>query len=50
MARWAWRTPLRFIGGLAGDGIHPNAAGHRVMADEVVRVLRANGVPPQQES
>ena len=37
-----------FIDGLDEDGIHPNAAGHRVMADEVVRVLRANGVPPQQ--
>ncbi|QRK09522.1 SGNH/GDSL hydrolase family protein [Archangium violaceum] len=37
-----------FIDGLDVDGIHPSAAGHRVMADEVVRVLRANGVRPQE--
>ncbi|MFL5358180.1 MAG: SGNH/GDSL hydrolase family protein [Archangium sp.] len=36
-----------FIDGLAVDGIHPNAAGHRVMASEVVRVLRSEGVLPQ---
>ncbi|AKJ07391.1 lysophospholipase L1-like esterase [Archangium gephyra] len=35
-----------FLDGLDVDGIHPSAAGHRVMADEVVRVLRANGVQP----
>ncbi|MGZ3457970.1 MAG: SGNH/GDSL hydrolase family protein [Archangium sp.] len=34
--------------GLGEDGIHPSLAGHRVMADEVVRVLRADGVQPQQ--
>lgn len=38
----------RFIDGLDEDGIHPNAAGHRVMAGEVVRVLRADGVLPQE--
>ena len=32
-----------FIDGLEGDGIHPSAEGHRVMATEVVRVLRARG-------
>ncbi|HEX5753197.1 MAG TPA: SGNH/GDSL hydrolase family protein [Archangium sp.] len=37
-----------FLDGLAVDGIHPSVAGHRVMADEVVRVLRARGVQPQQ--
>jgi lysophospholipase L1-like esterase len=40
----------RFIAGLDEDGIHPNAAGHRVMAAEVVRVLRADGVRPQEGS
>lgn len=40
----------RFIDGLDEDGVHPNAAGHRVMADEVVRVLRADGVRPQEGS
>lgn len=32
-----------FIDGLEVDGIHPSAEGHRVMAAEVVRVLRARG-------
>jgi lysophospholipase L1-like esterase len=32
-----------FIDGLEVDGIHPSAQGHRVMAAEVVRVLRARG-------
>ncbi|QSQ25122.1 SGNH/GDSL hydrolase family protein [Pyxidicoccus parkwayensis] len=32
-----------FIEGLGADGIHPNAAGHKVMAAEVVRVLREQG-------
>jgi lysophospholipase L1-like esterase len=32
-----------FIDGLEVDGIHPSAEGHRVMATEVVRVLRARG-------
>jgi lysophospholipase L1-like esterase len=32
-----------FIDGLEVDGIHPSEAGHRVMADEVVRVLKAKG-------
>jgi len=40
----------RFIDGLDEDGVHPNAAGHRVMAGEVVRVLRADGVRPQEGS
>ena len=35
-----------FIDGLEVDGIHPSKEGHRVMADEVVRVLRAAGVQP----
>jgi lysophospholipase L1-like esterase len=35
-----------FLEGLDVDGIHPSVAGHRVMADEVVRVLRASGVRP----
>jgi lysophospholipase L1-like esterase len=35
-----------FIDGLEVDGIHPSAEGHRVMAAEVVRVLRAAGVQP----
>jgi lysophospholipase L1-like esterase len=33
-----------FIDGLEVDGIHPSAKGHQVMADEVVRVLRASGL------
>jgi lysophospholipase L1-like esterase len=33
-----------FIDGLEVDGIHPSAQGHRVMAAEVVRVLRQQGV------
>ncbi len=37
-----------FLDGLAVDGIHPSAAGHGVMADEVVRVLRSHGVQSQQ--
>jgi lysophospholipase L1-like esterase len=32
-----------FIEGLVADGIHPNAEGHKVMAAEVVRVLREQG-------
>jgi lysophospholipase L1-like esterase len=32
-----------FIDGLEVDGIHPSAEGHRVMAAEVVRVLRTRG-------
>ncbi|WP_163998251.1 SGNH/GDSL hydrolase family protein [Pyxidicoccus caerfyrddinensis] len=32
-----------FLDGLVADGIHPNAAGHKVMATEVVRVLREQG-------
>jgi lysophospholipase L1-like esterase len=32
-----------FLDGLEVDGIHPSAQGHRVMAAEVVRVLRARG-------
>lgn len=36
-----------FIDGLEVDGIHPSAAGHRVMANEVIRVLRAAGVQPE---
>jgi len=30
-----------FIDGLEVDGIHPSTEGHRVMASEVARVLRA---------
>ncbi len=37
-----------FLDGLAVDGIHPSAEGHRVMATEVVRVLREQGVQPQE--
>ncbi|WPB78760.1 SGNH/GDSL hydrolase family protein [Archangium violaceum] len=37
-----------FLDGLDVDGIHPSAAGHGVMADEVVRVLRVHGVQSQQ--
>ncbi len=37
-----------FLDGLEVDGIHPSAEGHRVMAAEVVRVLRERGVQPQQ--
>jgi lysophospholipase L1-like esterase len=37
-----------FIDGLEVDGIHPSAEGHRVMATEVVRVLREEGVQPQE--
>jgi lysophospholipase L1-like esterase len=33
-----------FIDGLEVDGIHPSAAGHRVMAAEVARVLREKGL------
>jgi lysophospholipase L1-like esterase len=33
-----------FIDGLEVDGIHPSAEGHRVMASEVVRVLRSKGL------
>jgi lysophospholipase L1-like esterase len=33
-----------FIDGLEVDGIHPSAQGHRVMAAEVVRVLRSKGL------
>jgi lysophospholipase L1-like esterase len=33
-----------FIDGLEVDGIHPSAEGHRVMAAEVVRVLRSSGL------
>jgi lysophospholipase L1-like esterase len=33
-----------FIDGLEVDGIHPSAEGHRVMAAEVVRVLRSKGL------
>ncbi|WNG41155.1 SGNH/GDSL hydrolase family protein [Archangium violaceum] len=36
-----------FLDGLEVDGIHPSAAGQRVMADEVVRVLREAGVQPE---
>ncbi|MFP2925849.1 SGNH/GDSL hydrolase family protein [Pyxidicoccus sp. 3LG] len=32
-----------FVDGLEVDGIHPSAEGHRVMAAEVVRVLRERG-------
>ncbi|MCP3137328.1 SGNH/GDSL hydrolase family protein [Pyxidicoccus xibeiensis] len=32
-----------FIDGLEADGIHPTAEGHRLMADEVSRVLRERG-------
>lgn len=32
-----------FLDGLEVDGIHPSAEGHRVMAAEVVRVLREQG-------
>jgi lysophospholipase L1-like esterase len=32
-----------FIEGLGADGIHPSPAGHKVMAAEVVRVLREQG-------
>jgi lysophospholipase L1-like esterase len=35
-----------FIDGLEVDGIHPSVEGHRVMAREVLRVLRAKGVQP----
>jgi lysophospholipase L1-like esterase len=35
-----------FIDGLEVDGIHPSKEGHRVMANEVVRVLREQGVQP----
>jgi lysophospholipase L1-like esterase len=37
-----------FLDGLEVDGIHPSAEGQRVMATEVVRVLREKGVQPQQ--
>lgn len=33
-----------FIDGLEVDGIHPSQEGHRVMATEVTRVLRAKGL------
>jgi lysophospholipase L1-like esterase len=33
-----------FIDGLEVDGIHPSAEGHRVMAAEVVRVMRSKGL------
>ncbi|HEX8441175.1 SGNH/GDSL hydrolase family protein [Archangium sp.] len=36
-----------FLDGLEVDGIHPSAEGQRVMATEVVRVLREKGVQPQ---
>jgi lysophospholipase L1-like esterase len=36
-----------FIDGLEVDGIHPSVEGHRVMATEVVRVLREAGLQPQ---
>lgn len=32
-----------FLDGLEVDGIHPSVEGHRVMADEVTRVLREEG-------
>ena len=32
-----------FLDGLEVDGIHPSAQGHRVMANEVVRVLKEKG-------
>ncbi|RYZ36215.1 MAG: SGNH/GDSL hydrolase family protein [Myxococcaceae bacterium] len=32
-----------FLDGLEVDGIHPSVEGHRVMAQEVVRVLKARG-------
>lgn len=35
-----------FLDGLEVDGIHPSQEGHRVMANEVVRVLREQGVQP----
>ncbi|WP_375768893.1 GDSL-type esterase/lipase family protein [Archangium gephyra] len=35
-----------FLDGLEVDGIHPSAAGHRVMATEAARVLREAGVQP----
>jgi lysophospholipase L1-like esterase len=35
-----------FLEGLVVDGIHPSVEGHRVMASEVVRVLREAGVRP----
>ncbi len=37
-----------FIDGLEVDGIHPSDEGHRVMATEVVRVLREAGIQPQE--
>ncbi|PTL76706.1 GDSL-type esterase/lipase family protein [Vitiosangium sp. GDMCC 1.1324] len=37
-----------FIDGLEVDGIHPSAEGHRVMAAEVVRVLREAGVQAEE--
>ncbi|WP_430384168.1 SGNH/GDSL hydrolase family protein [Archangium violaceum] len=36
-----------FLDGLEVDGIHPSAEGQRVMANEVVRVLREAGVQPE---
>ena len=36
-------NPHLFLDGLVADGIHPSAEGHRVMATEVVRVLRERG-------
>jgi lysophospholipase L1-like esterase len=38
----------QFIDGLEVDGIHPSLEGHRVIADEVVRVLREAGVRSQE--
>jgi lysophospholipase L1-like esterase len=37
-----------FIDGLEVDGIHPSVEGHRVMATEVVRVLREAGIQPEE--
>ena len=40
--------PTRFLDGLVEDAVHPNARGYRVMAEEAVRVLREQGVLPQE--
>lgn len=40
-------NPDLYISGYTVDGIHPSAKGHQVMAAEVVRVLRAAGVVPE---
>ena len=44
---WNW---LSFTNGLSGDGVHPNDAGHRRIADMMYGILRNGVMPPQSRN